>query len=171
MTTLILVGDVNLMNLDDPVVPFARVGEKLRAADLVFGNLECCLYTPPGGYAVEEEGFFADPQIAGAALQAGGIAAVGLANNVNYGADAILSSIDRLDRLGIAHTGAGAGLAAARRPAVIAAGGRRIGFLQRSSVYWPTTTRRARRAPASRCCAAIPPTRCRRTRPGPRCRR
>ena len=85
MPSMILVGDVNLMNVADPAVPFARIGDELRAADLVFANLECCLYQPPDVHAVEHEGFFADPDIAGAALGSGGIAAVGLANNVNYG--------------------------------------------------------------------------------------
>jgi poly-gamma-glutamate capsule biosynthesis protein CapA/YwtB (metallophosphatase superfamily) len=138
MASMILVGDVNLMNVDDPAVLFARVGEEMRAADLVFANLECCLYQPPEGHSIEQEGFFADPEIAGEALKIGGIAAVGLANNVNYGTAAILGSIARLDRLGVAHTGAGANLAAARAPAVVTAGGMRVGVLQRSSVYWPT---------------------------------
>jgi poly-gamma-glutamate capsule biosynthesis protein CapA/YwtB (metallophosphatase superfamily) len=136
--TMILVGDVNLMNVEDARVPFAQIGGELRAADLVFANLECCLYDPPEGHAVEHEGFYADPGIAGEALKAGGIAAVGLANNVNYGAAAISASIARLDRLGIAHTGAGADLAAACAPAVIEREGSRFGFVQRSSVYWPT---------------------------------
>jgi len=117
MTSMILVGDVNLMNVDDPAVPFARVGDALRSADLVFANLECLLYQPPDGHTVEHEGFFADPEIAGNALQTAGIAAVGLANNVNYSAAAISGSIARLDRLGVAHAGAGADLAAARAPA------------------------------------------------------
>ncbi|MBV8493068.1 MAG: CapA family protein [Alphaproteobacteria bacterium] len=138
MPSLILVGDVNLMNVDDAGVPFAQVGKTLRTADLVFANLECLLYEPPGGHAVEHEGFFADPEIAGEALQTAGIAAVGLANNVNYGAPAILGSIARLDRIGIRHTGAGPDLAAARASATLECGGLRVGFLQRSSVYWPT---------------------------------
>src|SRR5712671_2608267 len=138
MPSLILVGDVNLMNVDNAGVPFARVGETLRAADLGFANLECLLYEPPDGHAVEHEGFFADPEIAGEALRTAGIAAVGLANNVNYGAAAILGSLARLDRLGIRHTGAGRNLAAARAPAIADCGGLRVGFLQRSSVYWPT---------------------------------
>jgi poly-gamma-glutamate synthesis protein (capsule biosynthesis protein) len=138
MPSLILAGDVNLMNVDDAGVPFARVGETLRAADLVFANLECLLYESPDGHTVEHEGFFADPEIAGEALQTGGIAAVGLANNVNYGAAAISASIGRLDRIGIRHAGAGADLATARAPAIVERGGLRVGFLQRSSVYWPT---------------------------------
>jgi len=138
MSSLILVGDTNLMNVDDPAVPFARLGDAFAGADLIFGNLECLLYDPPAGHSVEQEGFFADPVVAGEALRLGRFAAVGLANNVNYGAPAILGSIERLDRLGIFHTGAGANLAAARAPAIVERGGMRIGFLQRSSVYWPT---------------------------------
>src|SRR5712691_9640551 len=138
MPSIILIGDVNLMTVADPSVPFARVGEELRAADLVFANLECCLYQPPGRHAVEHEGFFADPDIASEALETAGIAAVGLANNVNYGAVALAGSIVQLDRLGIAHTGAGADLDAARAPAIVRSGGLTIGVVQRSSVYWPT---------------------------------
>src|SRR5713226_1253621 len=138
MPSMILIGDVNLMNVADPAVPFARVGEELRAADLVFANLECCLHRPPGRHAVAHEGFFADPDIAGEALGSAGIAAVGLANNVNYGAPAITGSLAQLDRLGIAHTGAGADLGAARAPAIVRSGGLTIGVVQRSSVYWPT---------------------------------
>jgi poly-gamma-glutamate capsule biosynthesis protein CapA/YwtB (metallophosphatase superfamily) len=136
--TLLLVGDINLMNVADPAVPFARLGKAFAAADAIFGNLECLLYHPPSGHSIEQEGFFADPAISGEALRLAGFAAVGLANNVNYGATAILGSIERLDRLGIAHAGAGANLAAARAPAIVERAGRRIGFVQRSSVYWPT---------------------------------
>ena len=66
---MILTGDVNLMNVADPTVPFARVREDFRAADIVFSNLECCLYDPPSGHAVETEGFFASPIIGGEALR------------------------------------------------------------------------------------------------------
>ncbi len=137
MTRLILTGDVNLMNVDDPAVPFARVRDEFRSADMVFSNLECCLYDPPRGHAVENEGFFASPASV-EALRSAGIGAVGIANNVNYGEAAIAASISRLDELGIRHTGAGANAAAARAPVVVERNGVRYGFLQRSSVYWPT---------------------------------
>ncbi len=136
--TMILTGDVNLMNVTDATVPFALVRDEFRAAAIVFSNLECCLYAPPGGHSVEREGFYADPAAAGAALSSAGIAAVGIANNVNYGEPAILASIARLDQLGIAHAGAGADRAAAHAPAIVERAGVRFGFLQRSSVYWPT---------------------------------
>src|SRR5262245_45702468 len=135
-TRMILTGDVNLMNVTDSAVPFALVEREFRATDIVFCNLECCLYRPPGGHSVEREGFFADPEVAGDALRTAGIRAVGLANNVNYGEAAIMASIARLDQLEIAHCGAGANRALARAPIVLARDGVRFGFLQRSSVYW-----------------------------------
>src|SRR6516165_6599080 len=105
---MVLTGDVNLMNVTDPAVPFSLVADEFHAADIVFCNLECCLCQPPSGHSVEHEGFLADPVVAGKALQSAGIQSVGLANNVNYGEAAIMASIARLDELGIAHTGAGA---------------------------------------------------------------
>src|SRR5260370_30989828 len=84
MPSMILVGDVNLMNVEDPAVPFARVGDELRAADCVFANLECVLYQPPDRHTVEHEGFFANPEIAGEALRIGGGPAPPLAHQVHY---------------------------------------------------------------------------------------
>lgn len=135
---MILTGDVNLMGVDDAAVPFARVRNEFVAADVVFSNLECCLYDPPRGHAVENEGFFASPTIAGQTLLAAGIAAVGIANNVNYGEAAITASIERLDQLDIPHTGAGMNVAAARAAIIVPRNGINYGFLQRSSVFWPT---------------------------------
>jgi poly-gamma-glutamate capsule biosynthesis protein CapA/YwtB (metallophosphatase superfamily) len=133
---LILTGDVNLMNVTDPSVPFARVANELRDA-LTFSNFECCLFDP-GGHSFHNEGFYAHPGPGGEALKRAGIDAVGIANNVNYGEAAILGSIARLDELSVAHTGAGRNLAAARTPAIVKRDGLTCGFLQRSSVYWPT---------------------------------
>jgi hypothetical protein len=137
-TEMIAVGDVNLMNIAEGEEPFALVRAALDSADIVFGNLECCLFDPPGRQAVETEGFLADPRIAGAALKSAGFDAVGIANNVNYGEAAITGSIARLDALGIAYAGAGPDARAAYAPAIVARDGLNFGFLQRSSVYWPT---------------------------------
>jgi len=138
MARLNLTGDVNLMNVTDPATPFRRVAEEFRAADMVFSNLECCLYAPSRTHSFHNEGFYADPVVGAASLRDAGIAAVGIANNVNYGDAAILSSIASLDQAGIRHTGAGPDRAAANAPAVVERRGVRFGFLQRSSVYWPT---------------------------------
>jgi poly-gamma-glutamate capsule biosynthesis protein CapA/YwtB (metallophosphatase superfamily) len=138
MGEIILTGDVNLMNVTDPQVPFRRVRDFFAKADVVFSNFESCLYRPASGHSVGNEGFPADPEIGGEALRYAGIAALGLANNVNYGDAAITASVAKLDALGIPHTGAGRNLAAARAPAIVRKGPLSVGFLQRSSVYWPT---------------------------------
>jgi poly-gamma-glutamate capsule biosynthesis protein CapA/YwtB (metallophosphatase superfamily) len=143
--TLLFTGDVNLMNVTDPAVPFARVGDTLRGADVLFGNLECCFYEA-GERSVADEGFYAAPA-SGRALKLAGFHALGNANNVNYGAAAIRSSLAELDRLGIAHTGAGNDAAQARAPAVVEAKGVRVGFLQRTSVYWPTNHEASEHSP------------------------
>ncbi len=132
---LILTGDINLLGVTDPAVPFARVRDRLRAADVVFANLECCFYEPDRERSPEDEGFYA-PMKAAEALALAGIHAVGNANNVNYGAPAIRSSLKRLDELGILHTGAGVNSAEARKPVICERDGVRFGFLQRTSVYW-----------------------------------
>jgi poly-gamma-glutamate synthesis protein (capsule biosynthesis protein) len=134
---ILITGDVNLMNVEDARAPFARVAATLRAADFVFGNLECCLYAPPGARSVADEGFYALPA-AGEALTIAGFHAVGTANNVNYGSEAITHSLRELDRFGIAHAGSGANRAMAHAPAIIERRGMRFGVLQRTSVYWPT---------------------------------
>jgi poly-gamma-glutamate capsule biosynthesis protein CapA/YwtB (metallophosphatase superfamily) len=132
---LILTGDINLLGVTDPTIPFARVRDRLHAAEVVFANLECCFYEPEVERSPEDEGFYA-PLKAAEALSIAGIHAVGNANNVNYGAAAIRSSLKRLDELGIMHTGAGVNLVEARQPVIVARDGVRYGFLQRTSVYW-----------------------------------
>ena len=136
--TIILTGDVNLMNVTDPDTPFRKVRSSFESADLVFSNLECCLTDRINEGSTHVEGFFSDPKVTETALKKAGIDVVGLANNVNYGEHAINESVGHLDRAGIPHTGAGADEEAARAPAFIERKGKKIAFLQRSSVYWAT---------------------------------
>jgi poly-gamma-glutamate capsule biosynthesis protein CapA/YwtB (metallophosphatase superfamily) len=136
--TLFLTGDVNLMKITDPGVPFRLVAPMFKQAAVVFSNLESCFYDPPGDYdVIGTEGFYAPPGPGGEALKVGGIQAVGNANNVNYGEAAIKASNKRLDEVGIAHCGSGNNLAEASKPVIIERNGVRFGFLQRTSVYWP----------------------------------
>lgn len=134
---LLLAGDINLMNVKDPRVPFARARGVLQSADVRFANLECCFYEPAGERSVGDEGFYASAA-AGEALKLAGFDAVGNANNVNYGSEAIRSSVARLKELGIPNTGAGVNRSAAYAPVIVERNSVRVGFLQRTSVYWPT---------------------------------
>ena len=61
---LILMGDVNLMDVTNPAEPFRKILGELHAADVVFGNLECCLHLPASRHSDTNEGFFADPVVA-----------------------------------------------------------------------------------------------------------
>src|SRR5438132_12077524 len=126
--TMMLTGDVNLMNVTDPKVPFALIGNTLRRADVLFGNLECCFYEPPSAHSMEREGFYA-PLASAQALVIGGYHAVGVANNVNYGEEAIRASLEQLDRFGIQRTGPGGNPRAPRAPAVGTAARPRVGLL------------------------------------------
>jgi len=137
-TTLMCSGDINLMNVNDPRAPFVRVSDVLQQADVRFSNLECCFYESKAERSLSEEGFHAKPAVA-QALRMLGINAVGTANNVNYGTEAITSSLRALDEVGVAHTGSGLNSAAAHEPAIVKAkNGATVGFLQHTSVYWPT---------------------------------
>ena len=73
---LILTGDINLLGVTDPAVPFALVRDRLRAADVVFANLECCFYESDGERSPEDEAFYASLKAA-AALTVAGVHAVG----------------------------------------------------------------------------------------------
>lgn len=145
-TLMMFTGDINLMNVADPALPFGRVIDTLHRADILFGNLECCLYQPPAAGSVTDEGFYAAPA-AGQALKLAGYHALGIANNVNYGADAIRSSLRELDQLGIPATGAGLNRRQARAPVIVSRNGVRYGFVQRTSVYWPTNHEAGEQSP------------------------
>ncbi|CAB3857470.1 CapA family protein [Achromobacter sp. K91] len=133
--TLYLLGDINLKGVDDASGLFDRVSQPLRQADLVFANLECCLYDLPE-HAQERRGFYTSPRHA-QVLRDAGLQAVGNANNVNIGHEAVLSSLAALRNASLSSVGAGANASAARAPLIEVRDGVRYGFLQRTAVYWP----------------------------------
>lgn len=137
MFNIYVTGDINLLNVRDVKQPFRQLKSLLASADLIFSNLECCFYdTERAGTLEGREGFYVPTYLA-EALQDGGISAVGLANNVTFGADAIASSCRTLDQIGIPYAGAGANRDSAYSPIIQEHGEHSIGFLQRSSIYWP----------------------------------
>lgn len=135
---LLLVGDINIQQRANPADAFLNVRATLNNADLVYGNLE--------GLLVKSEGPDKDiPDKTGwqhigpetvQALKAGNIRVVGVANNVAYGPGNIMKSLAVLDASGISHTGAGANLEAAHKPAIVNCRGIRIGFLQYTAKWY-----------------------------------
>lgn len=103
-----------------------EVVEAMAAADLRILNLECCVSSR--GERFPEPGkpfFFRAPPAAAERLAGWGVDAVTLANNhaLDFGADALLDTLDHLGRAGIATVGAGPDAAAAHAPARLAAAG------------------------------------------------
>jgi len=137
-----LLGDINLIGVEDTTEPFAPAIAKLQKEQALVANLECCLFDvgekrelmrdDQSGY----EGLYA-PSKNGQYLKTLGLDVIGNANNQNYGAPAILASNAALDGLGIAHAGTGIHKKAARAPVIIEREGVKIGFIQRTSQYWP----------------------------------
>lgn len=70
-------------------------------------------------------------------LRGSGLSAIACANNhiVDGGHAALLAMLDLMHELGIETAWAGASLAAARRPAILEARGRRVGLLNYTSVF------------------------------------
>ena len=136
--TLLLLGDVSIEQRADPVAALDHVRQTLRDADLVYGNLEGLLVKSegPDKDIPDKSGWTHIGPEAVKALKAGNIAVVGVANNVAYGPANILKSLAVLDANGIAHTGAGANIAEAHKPAILVRKGVRFGFLQYTAKWY-----------------------------------
>lgn len=140
--TLLFAGDIMLSRgvgarmaaKGDWTHPFHKVAEMLRSADLTFANLEC-----PISDAGRERGhlysFRADPRALEGLLFAG-FDVVSLANNHAYdwGPEALLDTIQRLDKAGIRAVGAGANDREAHYPVVVDLEGVRVAFLAYVSI-------------------------------------
>lgn len=131
---LILSGD---LVLDEPRPDYwlGGIAPALRAAHLAIGHLE----VPHSRRGRELQGDVpapgADPANVPAIARAG-FGAVSLAGNhiSDLGAEGIADTVQALDAAGIAHSGAGATLAAARTPAILERAGRRIALFSYNCV-------------------------------------
>ncbi|MBI4658422.1 MAG: CapA family protein [Verrucomicrobia bacterium] len=133
---LVLCGDVNLQHRKEPASAFALVKSELADADILFGNNEMCLFNPSSTIEGKPGWTQSDERMA-EGLADVGFDVVSCANNVNYGASAILSSIRVLDSHHILHIGSGKNLEEARKPAIVVKRGVRFGFLAYTAVFFP----------------------------------
>ncbi len=137
--TLYAVGDVmlgrhiaRLMSARGNDSLFKEVSSTLQSGDLVFGNLEAIISTQdvPPSFPEKPYNFHA-PADAAQALKKAGFHVLAVANNhaMDYGLAALSETKKLLAEKNIATFGAGASLADARRPAIVAKKGVRFGFL------------------------------------------
>jgi poly-gamma-glutamate synthesis protein (capsule biosynthesis protein) len=98
----------------------AKVKPFLQTADLAFVNLEGPISDKGAKLAWKEYTFRSRTALA-SGLAAAGVDVVSMANNhaVDCGSSALLDTIARLDKLGIAHAGAGKDISAARAAAIV----------------------------------------------------
>jgi poly-gamma-glutamate capsule biosynthesis protein CapA/YwtB (metallophosphatase superfamily) len=130
---LVLVGDVYVQR-PDPDSTFAYAGKYLRAADIVFGNLETVVadleHLDGAGHGPRT-----DEWMIGAYVNAG-FHVMNLANNPSMyrGVKGLLRTIEVLEKAGIAYGGGGKNLQEARRPTVVERKGVKVAFVCRTSV-------------------------------------
>ena len=142
VVTTTIVGDImlgrrvgdSLEQRGDPSAVFRPLAERLGTADITVGNLESTLSMsgPPtqGG-----DSFGADTSVL-EGLRLAGFDLLSVANNHlgDFGDDAIVETLERLDDAGFRTVGAGADLAQAAEPVVITVHGVRVGFVATDSI-------------------------------------
>ena len=136
---LAMVGDVMLGRLVNealkerpPDYPWGNTLPLLRGADFRICNLECAISDDgnPWSASPKEFHFRSDAKNV-SALLAARMNAVSLANNhtLDFGYDALLDTLEILDRAGIAHAGAGRTPKDAERAAVVEILGTKVGII------------------------------------------
>lgn len=136
---LLILGDIQVhARRADPTTAFNRMRDTLKAADLVYANLEGLLVKSVGTTIdIPDKPEWTHPGPDGVkALRAANIAVVGVANNVASGRANILKSLAVLDANGILHAGAGNNIDEAHKPAIVVRKGVRIGFLQYTARWY-----------------------------------
>ena len=133
MPTIALVGDIFLQQPLPPTEELAAVAERLRGADIAFGNLETPVSTR--GAPVEKWINMRMPPELLSDVSGLGFDILTLANNhmMDFGALAFRDTLDHLCAKDLRHVGAGMNLAAAWRSEVITVSGKRVAFLGAAS--------------------------------------
>jgi len=135
--SIIFVGDIMLSRVvaekikknNNPEYPFLKIGDELKTADIVFGNLETSL-TPGREIGPEEMVFRAAPEMA-FVLKKFGFLVLSLANNhtMNFGQAGLLDTMLNLSEVGVHYIGAGRNSFEAYWPRFIAKNGLLFAFL------------------------------------------
>jgi poly-gamma-glutamate synthesis protein (capsule biosynthesis protein) len=115
--------------------PWQGVAPTLRRADIAFGNLECAI-SNRGAPVPKQFHFRGRPDRLRQVVRFAGLDVLNLANNHtgDYGSSALLDTVRAVRDGGALPVGAGATLAAARRPHVVSRLGLRVGFVGFSDI-------------------------------------
>jgi poly-gamma-glutamate capsule biosynthesis protein CapA/YwtB (metallophosphatase superfamily) len=127
---LALAGDAIERSRRPPLAP--EVVAVAREADLFVLNLECCISARGERWPDPRKPFFfRAPPLAAELLAEMGVDCVTLANNhaLDYGPEALLDTLEHLQRAGVAAAGAGTEASAAHNACVLGAGGMTVAVL------------------------------------------
>jgi poly-gamma-glutamate capsule biosynthesis protein CapA/YwtB (metallophosphatase superfamily) len=142
---LLAVGDV-APDRSDPNECFDLIREDLRAAALVFCQLEIVLTEKGTRLPQARHTVRGRPSIA-AALRNSNFGVISMAGNhcMDWGAEALLETVEHLQAQELAVVGVGANIGAARRPVIREVGNTRVAFLAYCSIlpmaYWAEENR------------------------------
>lgn len=133
-TRILLVGDL-ILDEPDPDFFLAPSAGRLRSGDVVVGQVEVPHSTRGAIQSTDVPAPAARPEHLEALPRAGFTVATLAGNHIaDLGPEPIMDTVDKLRELGIATTGAGPDLDAARRPAVVQAGGLSVAVLSYNCV-------------------------------------
>ena len=137
--SLLIIGDIQVHSRRaDPTTAFVNVRETLKAADLLYANLEGVLVASggPDGDIPDKKGWTHPGPGGVKALKDAGVDVAGLANNVAYGRNNILQTAKLLKDNGVVTVGVGRNLDEAHKPAIVERKGVKIGFLQYTARWY-----------------------------------
>lgn len=143
--TLLAVGDV-LVNRKEPDTLLAYVAPLIRSSDIAFCQLETN-YSERGTPLPQARVPLRAHPTNAPAIQRAGFRIVSFASNhhLDWGADALLDTIDVMRQTGVSIIGVGRNIEEARKPKIIECKGTRIAFLAYSSIlpigYWADTNK------------------------------
>lgn len=149
-TVILGAGDVGVSR-SEPSTMFRGCTEALHGANLAFGQLETTI-SDRGAIVPNARLAMRAPSATAAAIRAAGFRAMSFAGNhcLDWGYDAFDDTLRHATEAGIALAGAGADLAAARRPLHVELDGCRVAILAASSILpegYAASDRRAGCAP------------------------
>ena len=139
--SIILLGDNNFQYREQPESAFQYLMPTLDAADFRFLNLEGPFAggtDDPDKSDIPHKNWRHSNPDQVAALTAANIDAVGVANNVTYPWQALMKSLNVLEKAGIKYAGGGKNLAEAHQPVIIEKNGLKVGFMQYAATVFPT---------------------------------
>lgn len=138
---LIIVGDTNIQNREEPASAFSRVRPLIDAADSRLGHAEGMFTEKAKDTSIpslpyKERWRHSTPEMMQAYRDAG-FDALSMASNVSADTEAVGETVSAAEANGLKICGIGRNLEEARKPAIVRHNGFSIALLSRTSVFWP----------------------------------